>query len=711
MSAPAARSAHPEPQCAGCPVTSRRPPIRPGRTPSGRPRCWRWTRTLWAASRCAPRPARCATTGPALLRALLDDAQPWRRMPSHIGDERLLGGLDLTATLQAGRPVAQRGLLAECDGGLLLLPMAERLSAATAARLAQVLDSGEIGAEREGIAQRWPCRIGIVAFDEGRDDDPALPGALADRLAFHCDLSALGWGHVGDATHGAADIQAARARLPQVALAEPIAQALCATALRMGVPSLRASLMALRAARASAALHGRSEVTEDDARLAARLVLAPRATIAPPPPEATPDEPPAARAAAARAGPRQRRRDPGARRPADRGHAGGAAGRAAGGLAQRRGGAQRRPRRCAVALAARRPAGGFARRHAARRGAAEPDRHAARRGAVAAAARRRSAGRAAARAGARQRPAHRAAAAARGHGHAVRHRCLGLVGAAPAGRGQGRRQPAAGRVLCAPRPGGRDRLPRPQGRAAAAADTLAGACQAQPGRSAGRRRHAAGCRAAGRRADGRPGATRGCRAGAGAADRWPRQHRARRRARARARRGRCAADGAAAARRGLQRAGGGHLAAAVGRGAGAGAGAWRRPTARCRMPARPSCRPRCARCRAPRTDAGLGARRPRLAAPRAQPLRGQRRPALARAAVAGAVGAGTATAAAARHRRVHAFVAPSGAAPRAACRRGGARPARPWLQRCGARRRRHAARHGARRGRAAARDRRGSLRC
>jgi magnesium chelatase subunit D len=78
---------------------------------------------------------------------------------------------------------------------------------------------------------------------------------------------------------------------PQVTLAEPFAQALCATALRMGVPSLRASLMALRAARASAALHGRSEVTEDDARLAARLVLAPRATVAPPPPEATPDEP------------------------------------------------------------------------------------------------------------------------------------------------------------------------------------------------------------------------------------------------------------------------------------------------------------------------------------------------------------------------------------------------------------------------------------
>ena len=467
--------------------------IRPGRTRSGRPRCWRWIPHGLGgiALRAAAGPVRDHWTG--LLRALLDQKQPWRRMPSHIGDERLLGGLDLTATLQAGRPVAQRGLLAECDGGLLLLPMAERLSAATAARLAQVLDSGEIGAEREGIAQRWPCRIGIVAFDEGRDDDPALPGALADRLAFHCDLSTLGWGHVVDAAHGAADIQAARALLPQVALAEPIAQALCGTALRMGVPSLRASLMALRAARASAALHGRCEVSEDDARLAARLVLAPRATIAPPPPEAAPEEP-------------QPPAPPPEQEPGNDGEIQALEDRLieatqaalpAGLLAALLNGEVARsagPCRCPVALAARRPTGGFARRHAAGWGTAQPDRHAACRGAVAAAACRRSAGRAAAHAGARQRPAHRAAAAACGHGHAVCHRCLGLVGAAPAGRGQGRRQPAACRVLCAPRPGGRDRLPRPQGRAAAAADTLAGACQAQPGRSAGRRRHAAGRR-------------------------------------------------------------------------------------------------------------------------------------------------------------------------------------------------------------------------
>lgn len=263
-----------------------------------------WAATLYAvdprglggiALRCDAGPVRDHWT--TLLRALLDAASPWRRMPSHISDERLLGGLDLAATLAAGRPVAQRGLLAECDGGTVLVPMAERLTAATAARLAQVLDGGEIGAEREAAAQRWPCRVGVVAFDEGREDDPSLPAALTDRLAFRCDLGALGWGHVGEAAHGAVDIGAARARLPQVTLAEPFAQALCATAWRLGVASMRACLMTLRAARAAAALHGRVEVTEDDARLAARLVLAPRATREPSAPEPSAPEPPTEEAA------------------------------------------------------------------------------------------------------------------------------------------------------------------------------------------------------------------------------------------------------------------------------------------------------------------------------------------------------------------------------------------------------------------------------
>ena len=43
-----------------------------------------------------------------LLRLALPPASPIRRLPAHAGDDRILGGLDLTATLLAGKPVAQR---------------------------------------------------------------------------------------------------------------------------------------------------------------------------------------------------------------------------------------------------------------------------------------------------------------------------------------------------------------------------------------------------------------------------------------------------------------------------------------------------------------------------------------------------------------------------------------------------------------------------
>ncbi|MFN9738431.1 MAG: magnesium chelatase ATPase subunit D, partial [Pseudomonadota bacterium] len=106
----------------------------------------------------------------ALLRALLPEAEPLRKIPQHAGEDRLLGGLDLAATLAAGRPVAQRGLLAEADGGLVLLAMAERLPASTVAHACAALDAGEVVLERQGLAQCLPARIGAVALDESLAD-------------------------------------------------------------------------------------------------------------------------------------------------------------------------------------------------------------------------------------------------------------------------------------------------------------------------------------------------------------------------------------------------------------------------------------------------------------------------------------------------------------------------------------------------------------
>ncbi|WP_420346276.1 hypothetical protein [Pelagibius sp.] len=189
---------------------------------------------------------------------------PWRRVPLHVTDGRLFGGLDLAATLRAGKPLAERGLLAECDGGLLILASAERLSAATAARLTATLDRGMVAVERDGTTARHRTRFGIVALDEGLDDSEAVPPALADRLALHIDLNGLRRGDSPQSVFAPEEIARARRRLRDVKASESDVELLCSVALALGTGSLRAEALALGFARIHAALHGRPAVARPD---------------------------------------------------------------------------------------------------------------------------------------------------------------------------------------------------------------------------------------------------------------------------------------------------------------------------------------------------------------------------------------------------------------------------------------------------------------
>ncbi len=228
---------------------------------------------------------------------LRDRRAPLRKLPVHISEDRLLGGLDLGATLKAGRPVASHGVLAEAHGGIILASMAERLAPLTVSRLSASLDDGRLSLQREGLAQICPARFGVIALDEGCAPDEALAPALADRLAFAVDLTAIGLRAAGPFAYRADQVAAARARLPAVAIDDADIRALCLTAAALGVASLRAVQLAAKAARTLAALHGRPMVDEDDLSAAARLVLAARATRLPmddqadPPPPARDDEP------------------------------------------------------------------------------------------------------------------------------------------------------------------------------------------------------------------------------------------------------------------------------------------------------------------------------------------------------------------------------------------------------------------------------------
>ena len=218
------------------------------------------------------------------------------RMPVSITDDRLIGGLDLAATLAAGRPIAETGLLARANGGVLIVPMAERLPARAAAQLARVIDTGEVETERDGLSLRAPAKFVSLAFADPDEPGELLPAGLGDRLAFGLSLHGVSPARPRPETLSPAIVDAARAKLRWVSVPDAIMHALIDAALRLGIRSLRAPAFCLAAARGIAALAGRDEVTDADASLAAELVYASRANVLivrsePPAPPPEPPEP------------------------------------------------------------------------------------------------------------------------------------------------------------------------------------------------------------------------------------------------------------------------------------------------------------------------------------------------------------------------------------------------------------------------------------
>jgi len=219
-----------------------------------------------------------------------------RRLPHNIDSERLLGGLDLSATLNTGRPVTQAGLLAQSDQSLVLVPMAERMASEAAAILAQVLDSGRVTPHGGGDTQ--DARLGLIALDEALEDEPAMAETLQERLGIWLDLRHLGrqeeasdeaLGLIGVLCSPDGEAEEERQnvlqRLRTLRLNDQQIQAITQMAQAMGIASLRGPLACVRLACVLAALRESDEVQDQDLGRAARLCLTPRATQMPTPPE------------------------------------------------------------------------------------------------------------------------------------------------------------------------------------------------------------------------------------------------------------------------------------------------------------------------------------------------------------------------------------------------------------------------------------------
>ncbi len=82
---------------------------------------------------------------------------------------------------------------------------------------------------------------------------------MLDRLALHLDLQQLGLRDLEGQPPDPASVEYARQLLARTCCPDPAQEALCATALALGIDSVRASILAVRTARVAAALAGLTE--------------------------------------------------------------------------------------------------------------------------------------------------------------------------------------------------------------------------------------------------------------------------------------------------------------------------------------------------------------------------------------------------------------------------------------------------------------------
>jgi len=219
-------------------------------------------------------------------------------LPVSITEDRLLGGLDLEATLARGERVHRSGVLARAHGGLLYADSVNLLDDSAVNHLLAALDGGVVRVEREGLSVVEPARfallatydpsegpprrhlldrVGLIVAPVAQSPTPARAEVVRRNLNQRLSASEF---EEEDALLQAL-VLAAREALPATQISDAQIGQLTQAALALGVEGHRADIFAVRAALAAAALAGRDEVADEDLERAVRLVLLPRATRAP----------------------------------------------------------------------------------------------------------------------------------------------------------------------------------------------------------------------------------------------------------------------------------------------------------------------------------------------------------------------------------------------------------------------------------------------
>ncbi|MFZ5449754.1 MAG: putative cobaltochelatase [Thermodesulfobacteriota bacterium] len=223
-----------------------------------------------------------------------DRPMPVVDLPLGTTEDRLLGTIDLEKAIKSGEKHFEPGLLASANRGILYVDEVNLLDDHLVDVLLDAAAMGVNVVEREGISFTHPARfilIGTMNPEEGElrpqlldrfglcvevtglHNLEARMAVVERRLAFEVDPDgfAAGWQGEQDAIRQA--ILAARERLPQVIFSPDLLRLITAICVDQGVDGHRADIFMLKVAQTLAAYRGRKEVTPEDVREAAALVL------------------------------------------------------------------------------------------------------------------------------------------------------------------------------------------------------------------------------------------------------------------------------------------------------------------------------------------------------------------------------------------------------------------------------------------------------
>jgi magnesium chelatase subunit D len=232
--------------------------------------------------------------GPHVAASAATRAARLVELPVGASEDRLVGSLDLERALTEGVRAYEPGLLAQAHRGVLYVDEVNLLHDHLVDLLLDAAALGTSYVEREGVSVQHAARfllVGTMNPEEGelrpqlldrfgltvevtatRDPDERAE-VVRRRLAYEADPDGFGAQWEDADAELARRIADARARLPHVVLGDRALREVTTVCAAFDVDGLRADLVTAKAAVALAAWSGRTEVTTDDVRTAARLAL------------------------------------------------------------------------------------------------------------------------------------------------------------------------------------------------------------------------------------------------------------------------------------------------------------------------------------------------------------------------------------------------------------------------------------------------------